>query len=190
MFYTFRMCLRKVHLASILITAISLILICPSAFAEGCFVRQIQDAKTLRLLDGEKVRLIGISVPEEKNDQAVAFLRTLVSGSVVALEYDLEKVDSEGNILAYVWFKFEPRGKKDEIVFPKELDVHYVVDEEGEGDFFVLLNTTMVKSGYALPSQMLPNEKYTVLLNKLYEERPIETVQVVEVTAKAEISPE
>jgi len=174
----------------LLMTILLLVLISPSAFAEGCFVRQVKDAKTLTLLDGEHVRLIGITIPEEKNDQALAYLRSLVSGSVVALEYDLERVDAEGNILAYVWFKYEPRGNKDEVVFPKGLDVHYVVDESGDGDFFVLLNTTMVKAGYAQPSQTLTNEKYTVLINKLYEEGPNDTVQVAENHAKADISPE
>src|SRR6185295_1196554 len=68
-----------------------LMLLSPLAFAEGCFVRQVQDAKTLTLLNGERVRLIGIDVPAEKNDEATAYLRSLVSGSVVALEYDLER---------------------------------------------------------------------------------------------------
>jgi len=174
----------------IFLTIMLLVMTSPSAFAEGCFVRQIHDSQTLTLLDGEHVRLIGISIPEEKKEQAAALIRSLVSGSVVALEYDLERADVEGNILAYVWFKYEPRDKKDQIVFPKGLDVHYLVDETGDGDFFVLLNTTLVKSGVAQPSQVLPNEKYTVLLNKMYEERPIETVQVAEIHAKADISPQ
>ncbi|HLF18360.1 MAG TPA: hypothetical protein VI749_05635 [Candidatus Omnitrophota bacterium] len=164
-------------------------LLTPFVWAEGQFIQKVVDGQTLKTLNGEYVRLIGIDVPPEKAAEAAEFVRSLVSGSVVALEYDVEKTDADGNILAYVWFKFEPRYSNDQVIFPNDFDVHYVVDSEGEGDFFVLLNTTVVKAGYGRPLEALPNEKYAKLIKKLYEERPIETVKVeIESHAKADLS--
>ena len=175
---------------NLLLTIALLFLVCPSAMAEGRFVRQVVDGQTLKLLEGGHVRLIGINILPEKLAEASEFVRSLVSGSVVALEYDVEKTDAEGNLLAYVWFRFEPRVKDDAMIFPKDFDVHYVVDDEGDGEFYVLLNTTIVKAGYATPLETLPNGRYAQLIKKLYEERPIETAKMeVDVQAMGQILP-
>jgi len=150
-----------------------------SVFADGQFVQKVLNIDLLRLLDGEQVKLIGIEVDQGQKEQAMDFIRSLVSGSVVALEYDVEKRDPQGNLLAYVWFEYEPPDDKDRLNFPENFDVHYVVDEEGEGSFYVLLNTTVVKAGYAKPQETLPNSKYSSLLNKIYEENVITTAKAI-----------
>jgi len=171
--------MRKFLFASMLI-----FLLTTPAYAEGRFVQSVVDGQTLKLLNGEYVHLLGIDIDADQFDKAAAYVRSLVSGSVVALEYDVEKADQEGNILAYVWFRYEPRIIGEQVLFPQELDVHYVVDSEGEGDFFVLLNTTVVKAGFAQPSEGTTNTKYSSLINKLYAERPIETVKAeLEITS-------
>jgi hypothetical protein len=158
------------------------------AWSEGQFVRQVIDGQTLQLLNGEHLHLLGINIPLEKAQEARDFVSSLVSGSVIALEYDVEKTSQDGKMQAYVWFRYEPDFDSGQNVFPSELDVHYVVDEEGDGDFFVLLNTTIVKAGLAMPLEVLPNSKYSKLINKLYEERPIETVKAeTEIHAKATV---
>ena len=165
-----------------------LVLSAPQAFAEGQFVRSVIDGQTLQFLNGERLHLLGIDIPQEKTKEAADFVRSLVSGSVVALEYDVEKTDENGQLQAYVWFRYEPRINDGQAIFPADFDVHYVVDSEGEGDFFVLLNTTVVKVGLGTPLETSPNSKYSKLFNKLYEERPIETVKVeAEIHAKATV---
>ena len=165
-----------------------LIMITSPAFAEGRFVQSVIDGQTLKLLNGEPLHLLGIEIPEATAKEAAEFVRSLVSGSVIALEYDVEKTDFNGELQAYVWFRYEPRISNGQVIFPSALDVHYVVDSDGEGDFFVLLNTTVVKAGYAEPLESLPNTKYARLINKLYDERPIETVKAeAEIHAKATV---
>jgi len=161
----------------IFVVFLFMLLAASSAFAEGQFVQRVIDANTLRLLNGEHVRLLGFTVPEENSKAAADYVRSLVSGSVVALEYDVDKTDDEGNMLAYVWFRYEPRMREDQVIFPSEFDVHYVVDGKGEGEFFVLLNTTVVKAGFGEPAKDFTNTKYAQLIEKLYEERPIKTVK-------------
>ncbi len=77
-------------------------------------IKFIYDGDTLLLEDGRKVRFLGINAPEidykggESEFMAKAsrrFLRTLLKGHQVRLEYDTERQDRYGRLLAYVFLK-------------------------------------------------------------------------------------
>ena len=74
--------------------------------------RWVADGDTIILLDGRHVRYIGIDTPEidHKNhraepmgNEAQSMNRKLVGGWQLRLEYDREKTDRYGRILAYVY---------------------------------------------------------------------------------------
>jgi micrococcal nuclease len=86
--------------------------------AELRTVKQVADADTIVLENGERVRLIGIKAPEikyaatktgaEMGKEAAAFARKLVEGKRVKLEFDQSSVngnhkDSRKRTLAYVF---------------------------------------------------------------------------------------
>ena len=126
-------------------------------------VRRAVDGDTLVLENGERIRLIGIDTPElhESNKlyrdaqrtnqdtktiqklgrQAYEFTRNLVEGKRVSLEFDVEKHDKYGRLLAYVYLK--------------------------DGAF---VNAKIVEEGYASLMTIPPNVKYADLFLKLYRE--------------------
>jgi micrococcal nuclease len=109
------------------------------------------------------VRLIGIDTPEmhESNKlyrdaqrsgqdistiqklgrRAYEFTKNLVEGKRVSLEFDVEKYDKYGRVLAYVYLK--------------------------DGTF---VNAEIVKEGYASLMTIPPNVKYADLFLRLYRE--------------------
>jgi len=75
-------------------------------------LRRAVDGDTLLLENGIRVRLIGVDTPETvKPDhpverwgpEASAFTKDFISGGVVRLEFDRERLDRYGRHLAYVW---------------------------------------------------------------------------------------
>ncbi len=71
---------------------------------------RVVDGDTIRLGD-ERVRLVGVDTPETRRPgspvecfgkQATAFTRRFVEGRRVTLEYDVERRDRYGRLLAYV----------------------------------------------------------------------------------------
>ncbi len=70
------------------------------------FVRRVIDGDTLVLADGRRVRLTGIDSPEKEEQcfvEAQEFLKYLVSGKEIELEFDAEKRDKYARLLAYVF---------------------------------------------------------------------------------------
>ncbi len=126
-------------------------------------VSRVVDGDTLKLENGERVRLIGIDTPElhesQKLDrdsqrsgqdkkliqgmgkQAYEFTKNLVEGKHVRLEFDLERNDRYGRLLAYVYLQ--------------------------DGTF---VNAEIIKQGYASLMTYAPNVKYVDLFRKLYTE--------------------
>ena len=126
-------------------------------------VKRAVDGDTLVLETGERVRLIGIDTPEmHESDKlfrdarrsgqdvktiqalgrrAYEFTKNLVEGKRVSLEFDVEKRDKYGRILAYVYLK--------------------------DGTF---VNAEIVKQGYASLMTYPPNVKYVDLFSRLYRE--------------------
>jgi micrococcal nuclease len=128
------------------------------------YVTRVVDGDTLKLENGERVRLIGIDTPElHESDKlyrdaqrthqdvqaikvlgkrAYEFTRNLVEGKRVSLEFDVERTDKYGRLLAYVFLK-------------------------DDGTF---VNAEIVKQGYASLMTYPPNVKYVDLFLKLYQQ--------------------
>ncbi|MDR0853326.1 MAG: thermonuclease family protein [Clostridiales Family XIII bacterium] len=114
-------------------------------------VTDVIDGDTFTVSTGEKVRLIGIDTPEvhhsdEKRnvpfgEVASEYTRSLLLGKSVILEFDEERTDKYGRLLAYVYLE--------------------------DGIFF---NESLVRKGYARTMTIPPNVTYEKLLNKAERE--------------------
>ena len=92
---------------------VALFLASPSPCSgDSALVRQVYDGDTILLADGRKVRYLGIDAPEIDHEggrsevlawEALRFNRRLVKGNSVRLEFDGEKKDRYGRLLAYVF---------------------------------------------------------------------------------------
>lgn len=80
--------------------------------AESYKIKKVIDGDTLLLTNGEYVRLIGVDTPETKHPQkpveyfgreAYLFTKRMVEGKQVRLEFDWQKRDKYGRLLAYVY---------------------------------------------------------------------------------------
>jgi micrococcal nuclease len=78
------------------------------------YVKQVYDGDTLALSTGEQVRYVGVDTPEidhqgGKSDfmahEARALNAKLVQGKPVRLEFDQERNDQHGRLLAYVFLE-------------------------------------------------------------------------------------
>jgi len=83
-----------------------------TSHAEIYKVKRAIDGDTLLLINGEKVRLIGVDTPETKHPQkpveyfgkeAYLFTKQMVDGKEARLEFDRRKRDKYGRLLAYVY---------------------------------------------------------------------------------------
>lgn len=154
------------------------LLVSPCLASEPLTVTRVIDGNTLKLSNGEKVRLIGVDTPESSYNaklrsdakrtgrsakeiikigkQATEFTRKLVLGKQVSLEYDVQPKDPYGRTLAYVSFYYlDPRLK--------------YVEGEKEGQT-IFLNATLIKAGYAQVLTVPPNVKHQDLFVKLEKE--------------------
>lgn len=113
-------------------------------------VARVVDGDTIEIEGGEKVRLIGVNTPETKDprkpveyfgQEAYEFTKSLLEGKDVYLEYDVEKTDRYGRILAYIYL--------------------------ADGTF---VNAELVKQGYAQVMTIPPNVKYADLFVELQRE--------------------
>ena len=96
-------------------------------------VSEVIDGDTIRLANGEKVRLIGINTPETGQpyySDATDKLTELVDGKTVTLKKDKDNKDQYGRWLRYIY-----------------------VDD-------IFVNLEMVKGGYALSYRFEPNIKH------------------------------
>jgi len=105
-------------------------------------VKKIYDGDTIGVvLDGrfEKIRLIGVDAPELDQRpwgrKARKYVESLVAGanSKISLEYDIERRDKYGRILAYIWI------------------------QDGR-----MLNEEMLKNGFAVLFTCPPNVKHVL----------------------------
>jgi micrococcal nuclease len=112
-------------------------------------VERVIDGDTIKLSSGERVRYIGIDTPETKHPkkpvqyfgkEAYEANKKLVEGKKVRLEFDVQKRDRYGRLLAYVY-----------------------VDD-------VFVNAWLVKNGFAYSYTYPPNIKYQELFVKLQKE--------------------
>lgn len=125
--------------------ALSFLLPAP-AVSKDYVVRKVIDGDTIQLDTGETVRYLGIEAPRLKTKEggaefyakeALKYNKRLVFMKKVRLEFDHDKKDPQGRLLAYVFIK----------------------------NLFV--NAELVKLGYARASVKAPNVKYQRILTNL-----------------------
>ncbi|MCB9772029.1 MAG: thermonuclease family protein [Candidatus Omnitrophica bacterium] len=155
--------------------------ITPHANYRDAVVARVYDGDTIQLTNGDKVRLIGIDTPElhdsdklfadanrtgqdivkikAMGQRAYQFTNRWVAGQKVRLEFDVEKRDKYGRILAYVYLPF-PRPP-----LSRSPRSGYIVNLDGKKWYF--LNATIVQAGYAEPMTIPPNVKYAHIFQAL-----------------------
>ncbi len=151
-------CMRQLGVISIILAVV--LAACAQADYADVLVTRVFDGDTVQLANGEKVRLLGIDTPEteysyadqrekrkrspqyyQEARRATEFLKESVEGKRVRLEFDLEKRDKYGRLLAYVYL--------------------------ADGTF---VNAEIIKQGYAAVMVIPPNLKYAELFQRLYQE--------------------
>jgi micrococcal nuclease len=84
----------------------------PHAAGDTALVQRVVDGDTLLLADQTRIRLLGVDTPETKRPdapiepfgpEASEFTRAHVEGRFVRLEFDKERHDKYGRVLAYVY---------------------------------------------------------------------------------------
>ena len=150
-------------------------------------VRKVIDGDTIVLTNGEHIRLIGIDAPESHLNQRAKvmssrshrdiqsilamgrvsknFLTQLIEGKEVFLEYDVQKKDRYGRTLAYVYYPLAEKNTEPGLVPDVKL---YTVQRDGRS--YVFLNATIMRSGYASPLTIAPDNTYAQLFGQLYQE--------------------
>ena len=117
-----------------------------SSLPQTAVVTRAIDGDTIVIDTGCRVRYIGVDTPETKHPKRVVeffgkeaseYNKKLVTGKKARLEYDVQKSDRYGRLLAYVYV----------------------------GDTFV--NAELVKEGYAQIYTMPPNVKHAELFLRL-----------------------
>lgn len=82
------------------------------SFPQKAFVTRVIDGDTIVIEGGYRIRYIGIDTPETKHPEkpveyfgkeASEFNKNLVMGKEIILEYDVQKFDRYGRLLAYVY---------------------------------------------------------------------------------------
>ena len=120
------------------------------AKAEWYQVKRVIDGDTIELKNSETVRYIGVDTPETVDPrkpveyygkEASEYNKGLVEGKKVRLEFDVQKKDRYGRLLAYVYLS--------------------------DGTF---VNAELVKLGYAQVATYPPNVKHQKLFQKLQRE--------------------
>ena len=134
---------------NIIVAGFLFLLLCAVGYAECSElydVRWVDDGDTIVLTDGRRVRYIGINSPEVESkyskaeqygDEASELNRELVYLKKVRIEFDIEKYDQYGRLLAYV---FLPDG--------------------------TFINNAIITAGYAYCLPKKPNVKYEELFLK------------------------
>jgi len=168
-----------------------ILLIATTTFAQTYTYSGTVDGDILNVVNAEGkeeiVQLLGIDSPEAKpnaeavedskrsgqglktivlmGQKAAEFLRGLIKkeGQEIRLEFDQKKRDKYGRLLAYVY----------SLVCEGDCAIEAVQGynyEKLNDGWYVFINATIIKSGYATPMTIPPNVKYADLFKELYEE--------------------
>jgi len=105
-------CFPNRRLSIFAIPVLILFFLLSTSHAEIYKVKRVIDGDTLLLTNGERVRLIGVDTPETKHPQkpveyfgreAYLFTKQMVDGKEARFEFDRQKRDRYGRLLAYVY---------------------------------------------------------------------------------------
>ena len=113
------------------------------SYKDTAKVTYVDDGDTIYLNNGREVRYIGVDTPEIGENfyiEAANRNKELLDGQEVTLEYDQQKIDPYGRLLAYVY---------------------------SNGDF---INSKLLEEGLARIKTFPPNEKYLDLLKEKEKE--------------------
>jgi len=123
-------------------------------------VERVIDAVTLKLTNGEEVKLIGIKAFEDEKmgQEATEFVKGLMKGKEIRIEFDVQQRDKYGRLLAYVYWRDDISVKEYNV--PHISNVWYEVYENDKkyADWF--LNMYLAYLSYATPVTVPPNIKY------------------------------
>jgi micrococcal nuclease len=139
----------------------------------------IQYGDTLVLENCELIKLIGIDCPKIelktgaknppldrvkwKNEiKSKTFVKELIEGKQVRLEFDVERTDKHRRLMAYVFVDFLYLEGFDFAFQPATINF--------DGRNYLFLNAFIIQAGYASPMTMPPNIKHADLFQKLYQE--------------------
>ena len=104
--------------------------------------------------------------------EATELVKGLIQGGKVRLEFDVQKRDKYGRLLAYVSKEFPVKWKS----YIKGLArLPYYCSgvndfKNCDGQVCLDLNTAIIGCGYAQPMTIPPNVKYAELFEKLYQD--------------------
>jgi micrococcal nuclease len=99
--------------------------------------------------------------------EAKEFTRKLAEGKKVRLEFDAQRKDEYGRLLAYVYVA-ECKDCNADVPLEHEFVILNATGG-GWGDYYTFLNATIIKAGYGQPMIIPPNVKYADLFTKLYQ---------------------
>ena len=162
-------------------------------------VERVIDGDTVKLSNGEHIRLVGIDTPESSKNakalrdsqktqqdinsiirmgkEAKQFLKGLVEGKEVELKYDVQKRDRYGRLLAYVFVGIPVHSGIDVqdgvVTHPDKVKLsvlNSIPNKEKDKVVLVNLNAYIIQSGYASPMTVPPNVKYAQLFQKLFSQ--------------------
>ncbi len=154
---------------------IIILLLSTTVYAQTYTVERVIDGNSLKLSNGEMVELIGVDaqdvvgipkhrysddrVWESSGEKTLNFVKGLIEpGDEIRLEFDVQKRDKYGRLLAYVYVSESAhkilKDGSDVALAPIEL----------------FLNEMIIKAGYASPMTIPPNVKYADLFKALYKE--------------------
>ena len=161
--------------------------IVPDGKNETQLISRVIDGDTVKLPDGENVRLIGVNSPElhdtnklkresERFGKDIWAYRTLggdaagevrrligMAGNKIKMESDVQLLDDDQNVLAYV---FVPIPKAVATTIAPDGEVCFAKNEHYE----IFLNAYLLKMGFAEAMPQAPNLRYQDLFSKLEKE--------------------
>jgi micrococcal nuclease len=139
-------------------------------------VERVYDGDTAFLVGVEDgIRFLGVSAPEVASggneadcfgDESGAFLRELIDGEDIILEFDVECEDLYSRELAWVFLEGDDAGIAD-------IMMQYDLDGLAEdGSYRVLINELLIRTGYArlFQGEIAKNVRYTDRLEEAEEE--------------------
>lgn len=163
-----------------LLSILAILFITIPLFAQNYVVRRVIDSNTLELSDGEIVRLVGVGILKantKEETEAKDFIKNLVEGKEIRLEFDVQKRDKNGLLLAYVYvpvhsYSYVARDKDGNLPDFNAWDVANSFSDEPKGMAVSpeLLNAYIIRNGYAIPITNPPNVRYVTLFEKFYQE--------------------
>lgn len=147
------------------------------AHAEPYVVERVVDGESLKLTNGKTVRLIGVDAtsPFPMKDsglevwrETTEFLSRLLKPQLeVRLEFDAQKENEDGQLLAYVFVHVSDKPCKFlEVDAPAE----YYFTENEANTCYLFINAVIIKAGYSLAATFSPNGKYTELFQEFNEQ--------------------